>query len=558
MDKDEYHKRAAELAKTAKLTEICSLKPSHKNHTISNYKARMSNKKSNSFAIINLPGDKLDDDLTTSKETDSSIKNGAFYMNNESYYVPTFSHHIDFCRFDSLNNIVDSNFLDDLRLSYMSNVKDAYENGAEVPETISEKVDISKELNLLLRPESVSVIKMMQKTCVNKLACVFFDPGSDESYIHRRILPAGINGKTVKKKIGTISGKQSLTTQVINIEGIVFPEFSPTQKVESTFETIVFDSDARYDMIIGNNILLPLGIDCCGSTKTIKWMDKHVPYKPPESGLSPQTTDPNEDTSMLMAQLMATHCYHSDPDESLNEHIEQQISHSFNIAESKYDLVPLEHVAKQQQHLNAKQQQHLNGQQHKAVGRGYSHTAPKEAPLIPWQQLAVDLIGPWTLMVARQEIEFRALTIIDLFENAWLARYPRPATVIHDQGTEFTGFDFQNHLNLHGIEPRSISAKNPQANAVCGRMHQTIGNSLRVLVTLNHPFDTNDAEQLVDTAIANAVYAHRCSYHGTITTMPRSLAFHRDMTLPMQADLQLIQQHRQQLIDTSQSSPICL
>jgi transposase InsO family protein len=211
-------------------------------------------------------------------------------------------------------------------------------------------------------------------------------------------------------------------------------------------------------------------------------------------------------------------------------------------------------------------------QRHKTVGRGHGHTAPKEAPLIPWQQLAVDLIGPWILMVAGQEIEFRALTIIDLvtnlveivsikdktcanvtlqFENAWLARYPRPATVIHDQGTEFTGFDFQNYLHLHGIEPRSISAKNPQANAVCERMHQTIGNSLRVLVTLNHPFNINDAEQLVDTAIANAVYAHRCSYHGTITATPGSLAFHRDMILdlPMQADLQLIHQHRQQLID---------
>ncbi|CAJ1952151.1 unnamed protein product [Cylindrotheca closterium] len=81
MDKDEYHKRVAELAKTAKPTKICSLKPNHKNHLISkckainNYKARMSNKKSNSFAVINLPGDKPDDDLTTSKETNSSNKN---------------------------------------------------------------------------------------------------------------------------------------------------------------------------------------------------------------------------------------------------------------------------------------------------------------------------------------------------------------------------------------------------------------------------------------------------------------------------------------------------
>ena len=82
-------------------------------------------------------------------------------------------------------------------------------------------------------------------------------------------------------------------------------------------------------------------------------------------------------------------------------------------------------------------------------------------------------------------------------------------------------------------------------------MHQTIGNSLRVLRTLETPFALADAEQLVDTAIANAVYAHRCCYHGTIATTPGALAFNRDMVLdlPMQADLQLIQQRRQQLID---------
>ncbi|CAJ1947565.1 unnamed protein product [Cylindrotheca closterium] len=81
MDKDKYHKRVAQHAKTAKPTKICLLKPNHKNHTISkckainSYKAQMSNKKSNSFAVINLSGDKPDDDSTTSKETDSSNKN---------------------------------------------------------------------------------------------------------------------------------------------------------------------------------------------------------------------------------------------------------------------------------------------------------------------------------------------------------------------------------------------------------------------------------------------------------------------------------------------------
>jgi transposase InsO family protein len=211
-------------------------------------------------------------------------------------------------------------------------------------------------------------------------------------------------------------------------------------------------------------------------------------------------------------------------------------------------------------------------QRHKAVGRGHGHTAPKEAPLAPWREVAVDLIGPWTLNVLGVEIEFSALTIIDLvtnlveivriknktcahvtqqFENAWLARYPRPASVIFDQGGEFTGFDFQNHLIQHGIDPRPISSKNPQANAVCERMHQSIGNSLRVLKELQHPFNVADAEQLVDTAIAIAVFSHRSSYHGSIASTPGSLAFNRDMVLalPMQADFQLIQDRRQQLID---------
>ena len=56
-------------------------------------------------------------------------------------------------------------------------------------------------------------------------------------------------------------------------------------------------------------------------------------------------------------------------------------------------------------------------QRFKAIGRGHGHTAPKEAPLLPWRDVAVDLIGPWTLMVAGQEIEFKALTIIDLVTN---------------------------------------------------------------------------------------------------------------------------------------------
>jgi transposase InsO family protein len=108
--------------------------------------------------------------------------------------------------------------------------------------------------------------------------------------------------------------------------------------------------------------------------------------------------------------------------------------------------------------------------------------------LLPWSEVAVDLIGPWKLDVANQMVKFHALTIIDLvsnlveivrldnktsqhtalqFINTWLARYPKPTSCIYDQGSEFTGWAFQEMLQHHNIQRRPTSAKNPHANAIC-------------------------------------------------------------------------------------------
>jgi transposase InsO family protein len=119
-------------------------------------------------------------------------------------------------------------------------------------------------------------------------------------------------------------------------------------------------------------------------------------------------------------------------------------------------------------------------QRHKNVGRGHGETASREASLLPWQDVAVDLIGPWTLSIGDQKFRFSASTMIDMvtnlvevvrvtnktsahialkFENTWLARYPKPANVIHDQGGEFLGFQFQRRLQLHNIRSRPTTAK---------------------------------------------------------------------------------------------------
>ena len=211
-------------------------------------------------------------------------------------------------------------------------------------------------------------------------------------------------------------------------------------------------------------------------------------------------------------------------------------------------------------------------QRHKQVGRGHGHTAAREAEVHPWREIAMDLIGPWKIRIGQQQHTFHALTIIDtvtnlaelvrlngkssahvsfMFETTWLARYPLPRTCIYDQGGEFIGQPFQQCLQRNGVHGHPTSTKNPQANAICERMHQTVGNSLRVLTTLNPPQGYEEAGHLVDLALANAMFATRAAMHGSLKASPGSLAFSRDMVLdiPFIADWQLIKDKRQQLID---------
>ena len=207
----------------------------------------------------------------------------------------------------------------------------------------------------------------------------------------------------------------------------------------------------------------------------------------------------------------------------------------------------------------------------KPVGPGYGHLPGREVNGHPWREVAIDTIGPWPLVVDGQRIEFRALTIVDtvtnlaevvrvenmqarhiamLFHNHWLCRHPRPTRVIFDQGTEFQG-NFLQALNHYQIQASPIGTKNPQANGICERMHVSITNTLRVYENIDPPQGLQAAHHIVDTAIANAVFAVRATFHGALKASPGSLAFARDMVhdIPFLADWQLIRQRRQQLVD---------
>ena len=127
------------------------------------------------------------------------------------------------------------------------------------------------------------------------------------------------------------------------------------------------------------------------------------------------------------------------------------------------------------------------------------------------------------------------------FENLWLSRYPRPIRCIHDRVTEFMGADFQLVLQCFGIKDVTISVRNPQSNSICERLHQSVGNALRVFLSQEIPYNITNVAELVNSAIATALHASRATIHRTLGMLPGNIIFNRDMFLniPLLTDFQL-------------------
>jgi transposase InsO family protein len=213
-------------------------------------------------------------------------------------------------------------------------------------------------------------------------------------------------------------------------------------------------------------------------------------------------------------------------------------------------------------------------QRHKLDGPTRGLLAERSISEQPWQDVAIDLIGPWKIPINNWTYEFNALTCIDTvtnltelvridnktaehvrtqFERCWISRYPLPRNCIHDNGGEFTGFAFQQLLEGLGIKDVPTTSRNPTANAICERMHQTVGNILRTTIYTNPPNTVTQARNLVDDALATAMHAMRSCVATTLGSSPGALVFGRDMFLniPLTADWHLIARHREQLINES-------
>ena len=196
---------------------------------------------------------------------------------------------------------------------------------------------------------------------------------------------------------------------------------------------------------------------------------------------------------------------------------------------------------------------------------------PKQAEVIPWETLCVDLIGPYTIkrQGKKKPISLWAMTMIDpatglleiaeiktksadvvanVAETTWFTRYPWPEKVINDRGTEFMA-EFKTMIKEdYNVKHKLITTRNPASNAIIERVHQTIGNMIR-------SFQVQDIEVTDEfswTGILQAVsFAIRSTVHTTLRATPMQLVFGRDAILPVRhvADWKYIHSRKQASIN---------
>jgi len=126
-------------------------------------------------------------------------------------------------------------------------------------------------------------------------------------------------------------------------------------------------------------------------------------------------------------------------------------------------------------------------QKHKLDGKGYGLLPMRDLREQPFEEVAVDLIGPWKVQVRGKPYEFNALTAIDTvtnlveivridkktsehitarFAQSWMTRYPWPKRCVHNNGGEFVGWEFQQFLDKCNVKDVPTTSRNPQANSI--------------------------------------------------------------------------------------------
>jgi len=137
--------------------------------------------------------------------------------------------------------------------------------------------------------------------------------------------------------------------------------------------------------------------------------------------------------------------------------------------------------------------------------------------------------------------------IARLVNKIWLCRYPRCRYLIYNNGSEFK-LHFETLCDSYGIKRKPTTIKNPQANAICERIHRVLGTMMRTSkIDMAESVEPAD----IDTFIDNAAWAIHSTYHTVLKASPGAAIFVCDMffDIPFIADWTQIGEHRQRHTD---------
>ena len=159
------------------------------------------------------------------------------------------------------------------------------------------------------------------------------------------------------------------------------------------------------------------------------------------------------------------------------------------------------------------------------------------------------MIDPATGWVEIKDIENKyAYNVANVVETTWLSRYPWPKVMTFDRGTEFMAEFAQMIRKDYGIKKKPITSRNPQANAIIERVHQTIGNMLRTFKLYDR--DDLDLGDPWSGVLAAIMFGLRATYHTTTQATPMQLVYNRDaiVNAKFQADWKFIKDRKQKII----------
>ena len=106
-------------------------------------------------------------------------------------------------------------------------------------------------------------------------------------------------------------------------------------------------------------------------------------------------------------------------------------------------------------------------------------------------------------------------------------------------------------LSVNGMKDVTTTVKNPQANAICERLHQSISNTLRTMLHTYPPNNIDQTNDIMDTCFATAAYASKVAIHCTLNMSPGTIVFQIDLilNLPLITDLLHCHERQQNIID---------